>query len=152
MRIAVCDDDEQDISRIGELLAEYQISREDTIDCRYFMNSTDFLCELRGGEYDLVLLDVLMPGAGGIRAAQELRELDKNVRLVFVSSSPEFAVESYSVGAYNYLLKPIDKASFFSLLDKIGENCPRRWSRDLYSRAGTGLSGLLSRSWHMWRL
>lgn len=120
MRIAVCDDDEQDISRIGELLAEYQISREDTIDCRYFMNSTDFLCELRGGEYDLVLLDVLMPGAGGIQAAQELRELDKNVRLVFVSSSPEFAVESYSVGAYNYLLKPIDKASFFSLLDKIG--------------------------------
>lgn len=120
MRIAVCDDDEQEISRVGKLLAEYQISREELIDCHYFTNSTDFLCELKGGEYDLVLLDVLMPGTGGIQVAQELRELDKNVRLIFVSASPEFAVESYSVGAYYYLLKPIDADAFFTLLDKIG--------------------------------
>lgn len=119
MRIAVCDDDEREISRIGKLIAEYQISREESIDCYYFMNSTDFLCELKGGKYDLVLLDVLMPGTGGIQAAQELRELDKNARLIFVSASPEFAVESYSVGAYYYLLKPIDADAFFALLDKI---------------------------------
>lgn len=108
MRIAVCDDDEQEISRVGKLITEYQISRKESIDCHYFKSSTDFLCELRGGEYDLVLLDVLMPGANGIQTAQELRELDKNVRLIFVSASPEFAVESYSVGAYYYLLKPIE--------------------------------------------
>lgn len=119
MRIAVCDDDEREISRIGKLIAEYQISREELIECHYFTNSTDFLCELKGGEYDLVLLDVLMPGVGGIQAAQELRELDRNVRLIFVSASPEFAVESYRVGAYYYLLKPIDEDAFFSLLDKI---------------------------------
>lgn len=121
MRIAVCDDDERDVSRIGKLLAEYRISREESIDCHCFTNSTDFLCELRAGEYDLVLLDVLMPGVSGIQAAQELRELDQNVRLVFVSASPEFAVESYSVGAYYYLLKPIEAVPFFALLDKIGK-------------------------------
>ncbi len=120
MRIAVCDDDEQEVSRIGELITEYQISREEPVDCRYFTNSTDFLCELRGGEYDLVLLDVLMPGIGGIQAARELRKSDRNVRLIFVSASPEFAVESYNVGAYHYLLKPIDATPFFALLDKIG--------------------------------
>lgn len=119
MRIAVCDDDEREISRIGKLITEYQMSREKSVDCHYFMSSTDFLCELRGGEYDLVLLDVLMPGAGGIQAAKELRELDKNVRIIFVSASPEFAVESYSVGAYYYLLKPIEAEAFFTLLDKI---------------------------------
>lgn len=120
MWIAVCDDDEQEVSRIGKLIAEYQISRKKPINCRYFMNGIDFLCELKGGEYDLVLLDVLMPGIGGIQAAQELRRLDKNVRLIFVSASPEFAVESYSVGAYYYLLKPINADSFFELLDKVG--------------------------------
>lgn len=119
MRIAVCDDDEREISRIRELITEYQISRNETIECRYFANSTDFLCELKGGEYDLVLLDVLMPGVSGIQAAQELRGLDKNVRLIFVSASPEFAVESYRVGAYYYLLKPIEADSFFTLLDKV---------------------------------
>lgn len=119
MRIAVCDDDEREISCIQKLITEYQRSRGESVACRYFMNSTDFLCELRGGEYDLVLLDVLMPGVSGIQVAQELRELDKNTRLIFVSASPEFAVESYSVGAYYYLLKPIDEDSFFALLDKI---------------------------------
>ncbi len=119
MRIAVCDDDEREISRIRELMTEYQVSRKISVDCHYFMNSTDFLCELKGGEYDLVLLDVLMPGTGGIGAAQELRKLDENVRLIFVSASPEFAVESYSVGAYYYLLKPISADSFFKLLDKV---------------------------------
>lgn len=120
MRIAVCDDDEREVSRIGKLITEYQISREEFIECHYFTNSIDFLCELRGGEYDLVLMDILMPGTNGIKAAQEIRELDKNVRIIFVSASPEFAVESYSVGAYYYLLKPIAEDSFFALLDKIG--------------------------------
>lgn len=120
MRIAVCDDDEPEISRVRKLIAEYQANHNINIDCRYFTNSTDFLCELRGGEYDLVLLDVPMPGVSGIQVAQELRELDKNVRLIFVSASPEFAVESYNVGAYHYLLKPVAADSFFALLDKIG--------------------------------
>lgn len=120
MRIAVCDDDKREISRIRKLIAEYETRCEKSIDCQYFMNSTEFLCDLRGGEYDLVLMDVLMPGVSGLQAAQELRERDKNVRLIFVSASPEFAVESYRVGAYYYLLKPIDAKTFFSLLDKIG--------------------------------
>lgn len=120
MRIAVCDNDEQEVSCIRELVTEYQISRKESIDCRYFTNSTDFLYELKGGEYDLVLMDVQMPGEGGIETAREMRELDKNVRLILVSSSPEFAVDSYRVGAYYYLLKPIEADSFFALLDKIG--------------------------------
>ncbi len=120
MRIAVCDEDDQEDSGIRKLLAGYRVSREEAVDCHYFTNTIDFLCDLRGGEYDLVLFHVLTPGTGGIRAAQELRKLDRNVRLIFVSASPEFAVESYSVGAYYYLIKPIDADSFFSLLDEIG--------------------------------
>ncbi len=119
MRIAVCSENEKEVSRIRELITKYQISCEESIICHYFINSIDFLCELKGGEYDLVLLDVVMPEVSGLQAAQELRELDKNVRLIFVSESPEFAVESYHVGAYYYLLKPIDVESFFALLDKI---------------------------------
>lgn len=140
MRIAVCDDDEREISRIGKLITEYQISREQAIDCRYFTNSTNFLCELKGGEYDLVLLDVLMPGIGGIQTAQELRRSDRNVRLIFVSASPEFAVDSYRVGAYYYLLKPIDADSFFALLDKIGAELSAQVEQGfiLKSRDGVG--------------
>lgn len=77
------------------------------------------MCDVKGGEYDLVLLDVLMPGVSGMQVAQELRELDKNVKIVFISLSPEYAIESYSVGAYHYLLKPLDEDSLFRLLDRV---------------------------------
>lgn len=118
MRIAICDDDEQERACLSRMITEYQLSREVSFDCLLFHNGTEFLCDLKGGEYDLVLLDVLMPGVSGMQVAQELRELDKNVKIIFISSSPEFAIESYSVGAYHYLLKPVDADSFFRLLDR----------------------------------
>ena len=120
MRIAVCDDDEQELTHLMELITEYQLRRGVSNDCVFFNNSTEFLCDIKGGEYDLILLDVLMPEISGIQVAQELRQLDKNVKFIFISSSPEFAVESYSVGAYYYLLKPVDASSLFPLLDKVG--------------------------------
>lgn len=120
MRIAVCDDDEQELTHLMKLIGQYQSSRGISNDCRFFNNSTDFLCDMKGGEYDLILLDILMPGVSGIQVARELRELDKNVKLIFISSSPKYAMESYRVGAYYYLLKPADAASLFPLLDKVG--------------------------------
>ena len=119
MRIAVCDDDERERACFLEMITEYQLSRGVNFDCLFFHNGTELLCSGKGGEYDLILLDVLMPGVNGIQTAQELRERDQNVKIVFVSSSPEFAVESYHFGAYYYLLKPVDAASFFQLLDRI---------------------------------
>lgn len=120
MRIAICDEDERELARLLELITEYRLNSGKNIDCCSFQNSTDFLCSLKGGEYDLVLLDASMSGTNGVQAAKELRKLDGNVEIIFISSSPEFAVESYSVGAYYYLLKPADADSLFPLLDSVG--------------------------------
>ena len=119
MRVAVCDDDEQEIDHLSELMKEYQLSRGVSLECYFFHNSIDFLCEVKSGEYDLVLLDVVMPGVNGIKTAQELREKDRNVKIIFISLSPEFAVESYRVDAYHYLLKPVNADALFPLLDKV---------------------------------
>lgn len=119
MRIAICDDDENELAHFMDLIAEYCLKRGINHDCRFFHNSTDFLFNIKGGEYDLILLDVVMPGISGVQAAREIREKDKNVKIIFVSSSTEFAVDSYSVGAYYYLLKPADADSLFPLLDRV---------------------------------
>lgn len=118
MRIAICDDERRELDRLSDLLKEYQDSRNIQLDCRAFQNGTDLLCGMKGGEYDLIALDVLMPGFTGIQVARELRSLDQNVKLLFLTSSPEFALESYAVGAYHYLLKPATRKSLFPLLDK----------------------------------
>lgn len=121
MRIAVCEDDKRERGRLSELLGQYGLSRKVDIESEFFENSIDFLCDVKGGEYDLILLDVAMRGMDGIKAAQEIREKDKNVKLIFVSFSTELAMESYRVDAYHYLLKPVDADELFSLLDKAGK-------------------------------
>lgn len=119
MRTAICEDEKSELDRLMKLLRKYETRNGLSLSCFAFHNGTDFLHDMKGGEYDLVILDVLMPGINGIQVAQELRRLDKNVKLIFMSSSSDFAVESYSVGASGYLLKPSNADSLFPLLDKV---------------------------------
>lgn len=139
MRVAICDDDEHEIEQFSKLITEYQLSRGVSLACRFFSNSIDFLCDVKGGEYDLALLDVVMPGISGIKAAQELRGKDKNVKIIFVSSSPDFAVESYRVDAYHYLLKPVDADTLFPLLDRVGTELSVQGERGLVLKNREGV-------------
>lgn len=112
MRIAICDN-EQEFEQLSEMMKEYQLSRGASLECRFFHNETDFLCDMKEGEYDLVLLNVNM------QAARKLRRLDKNIKIVFLFALSEWAVKGYRDGAYYYLNKPIDADSLFSLLDRL---------------------------------
>ena len=138
MRIAVCDHESRDIEQISALLKKYENIRDQKLELRSFHNATELLSSIQGGEYDVLLLDVLLPGFGGIQTARELRTLDQNVRILFLSHEPEFAVESYAVRAYYYLLKPITEECLFPLLDKIRSelNVQERESLLLKSRDG----------------
>ncbi len=71
------------------------------------------------GDYELLLLDMLMPGVNGIQAAREIREFNSQIKIVFLTSSPEYAVESYSVQAHHYLLKPVSEEKLFPILDRL---------------------------------
>lgn len=142
MRIAVCDDDERELSLLSELIAAYRASRGIDIDYHPFHSGIDLLSTIKGGEYDLVLLDVLMPGINGMQVAQELKELDENVKLIFISSSSEFAMESYSVGAYHYLLKPINADTLYPLLDKAASEQPIQKEQKLILKTREGVVGI----------
>ncbi len=80
----------------------------------------DLLASMERENYDLLFLDVLMPGLSGIQAAREIRQKNENIKIVFLTSSPEYAVESYSVQATNYLLKPATEERLFP---RIGSAC-----------------------------
>lgn len=66
---------------------------------------------------DIIFLDIVMPLFNGIDTAKELRSENHNVPIVFLTSSREFAVESYEVKALNYLLKPVDESRMFDVLE-----------------------------------
>jgi len=69
--------------------------------------------------YDLILLDVVMPMLNGIETAREIRLTDRCVKIVFLSSSPEYALDSYTVRADHYLLKATLSDTLYSGLNDI---------------------------------
>ncbi|MEF9962411.1 MAG: LytTR family DNA-binding domain-containing protein [Erysipelotrichaceae bacterium] len=118
MIIAICDDDALEIAHISALLNDYRIRNNVNLKYKVYKCATDLLEDMRN-QYDLLLLDIIMPGFNGIQVAKEIRTFDANVKIIFLTSSPDFAIDSYSVHARDYLLKPIEKDKFFKALDLI---------------------------------
>ena len=119
LKIAVCDDDNGELSLITALLEQYQAQKHIAAHIELFHNAIELMEALRSTNYQLLLLDILMPGFTGIQAARELRTFDSETKIIFLTSSPEFAVESYRVDAFNYLLKPIMRSDLFPVLDRL---------------------------------
>ncbi len=119
MKIAICDDDKNELFRILSVLADYQTQRNIEFSYKPFDNSTELASNLLQEHYDIYLLDVVMPGLNGIELAKEIRSSDKAADIIFLTSSPEFAVESYTVKASNYLVKPVSRDRLVEALDDI---------------------------------
>lgn len=122
LQIAVCDDNPDELSKMSSLLEQYRAAKH--LLCEYvsFPNGFELISALeKGKRFHLYCLDVLMPGYTGIAVAREIRALDKTAPILFFTSSTEYALESYSVKAVNYVLKPITKEKLFFTLDEILE-------------------------------
>lgn len=141
IQIAFCDDDQTVLDQLSALLEKYRTQRCVQIQCTAFRSPLDLLAEIeKGTRYDILFLDVIMPAENGITAAKEIRQYDNVVKIIFLTSSAEFAVESYVVGAYFYQLKPIWEDSFFRLTDSVIAECRRADQRSLILRCKTGIS------------
>lgn len=141
IRLAFCDDETEQLNTLGTLLDQYQKEHDLEIVCRAFQNPLDLLAEIeRGVCFDILFLDVLMPGETGMDAAAEIREFDSNVKIIFMTSSSEFAVQSYAVGAYYYQLKPISKESLFHLMDSVLMTCEKEKEDSIILRCKNGIT------------
>lgn len=101
IKIALCDDDRSVLKAIRTLLEQYRIEQNQKIVCVDFCSPLELLTEIeKGMRPDILILDIIMPGENGISVAKEIRQYDDTVKIIFLTSSSEFAVESYTVGAF----------------------------------------------------
>lgn len=115
MNIALCDDEPEYIKELHTLLTRWGNAHNIELSIHSFKNGRELLEAFAYTPFDLVILDVLMPLKNGIETAKNLRALPSGdtVPIIFLTSSREFAVDSYDVKAFHYLLKPVapDKLS-----------------------------------------
>ena len=103
LRVAVCDDRREELAMIQKYIetSRYQV------ELSLYDSAESLLNDFQTGKYDLILLEIQLSGRNGIELAGILRELDRGAVLVFTCQSEDYTSESYRLGVYKYLLKPI---------------------------------------------
>ena len=110
MRIAICDDEKN----IRELIGNKVLKQYPEADIVFFQSGEELL--LSDNHIDILFLDIQMSGRNGMETARELRKKDKNVILIFVTAVEEYVFQAFDVGAFNYIVKPIDDTKFADVL------------------------------------
>jgi len=116
VRIGICDDSAEDIRQLSEKLHGYDISFEIST----YTDGESLLedCMEQKIIFDIIFLDIYMPGLNGIQTASRIRIEMKDVIIVFASSSNEYYPEAFDVFAFSYLLKPTNQTKLYRVLDQ----------------------------------
>lgn len=120
IHIAICDDSKQERQILAALFKRYQELHATPLQIHIFQNGFSLLDAIdQGKRFDITILDILMSGENGIEIARNIRASGTDTEIIFLTSSPEYAVDSYEVKAQNYLLKPVTEEKFFASIDSI---------------------------------
>lgn len=128
LRIAICDDEEKQLNESAALLNAYLRCRPSLKgEVETFRSGGALLTKVEEtGGFDLYVLDILMPELSGIDTGRRLRGMGEGGEIVYLTSSNDFASDSYDVRAFFYLLKPVEERKFFQVLDGAVEKLIRR--------------------------
>ncbi len=117
-KVAVCDDDIKQLNNLCALIDHALEEQEAGHDVTRFSSGEDIADAIvrQGKKFDILFLDIIMDELSGVEAAHRIREKDKDVSIVFITSSPNFVFEGYDVHALHYILKPVDKEKLAGVL------------------------------------
>lgn len=125
MKIAILEDDMAQLEYIGKLVKAWGEKEKVQLWVDMFKNSGELFMHYSPGVYDLFLLDIQMSGGSGMDAAKEIRRQNDDGSIIFITAVKDYVFEGYNVGAYRYLLKPVDREELYecikSLQGKISE-------------------------------
>lgn len=138
MWIAVLDDDRNDVSILERYLKQYQAERGTQLTVDVYTASYDFLEEYRSN-YDVVILDIEMPGTNGMEVAREIRKKDQAVGIVFVTNMAQYAIAGYEVNAIDFIVKPVGYFNFARKLERAMSFVRKREEKALVLSDGEGM-------------
>ena len=111
LKIAIVEDEMTYVEQIQSYIARYQDENGLQIQIATFQDGS-FLMEQYTPEYDIIFLDIEMPILDGMKTAEQIREQDKDVVLVFITNMAQYAINGYAVNALDFILKPIKYETF----------------------------------------
>lgn len=117
MKLAICDNEVVDLLHIKKLVLEYCEKNNCFFEIFTYQNYKELIHNLN--DFNYIILDVLLDDLTGIQLAKEIHNINKDIKIIFCSTNPEYSIEAFEVDAFRYLVKPIDKQKLFEYLDEI---------------------------------
>ena len=117
-RIVLCDDSPADLMVLRGHLE--QLKEKRPVDIISYTDGLDLLKDYKQkGFCDILVLDMRMETMGGIEVAKHIRQLDDEVPILIVTATVDYAVEGYKVGAFRYIVKPVESGDFLSAVEEL---------------------------------
>ena len=117
LRIAVCDDEQSMCDKIRTMLSGFFRGKNMEIDILQFSGGRELLKYDQA--IDIVFLDIQMNGIDGMETARELRRRKFKGFLIFITVLQERVFQAFEVQAYDYLVKPVEEASFEKMMERL---------------------------------
>ncbi len=136
--IAVVEDDENDFNCLNDFLLRYAKEKNGAVTIKRFKTADAFLFEYKK-IYDVIFMDIMMPGTNGMESAKKLREIDQETILIFVTTISRMAIQGYEVGALDFILKPLEYPSFSLKLDRAFSKLKKNKGKQLYIKTKDGM-------------
>lgn len=124
IRVAIVEDDEEERVRLRECLRMLE-SGDLRFHITEYPSGTAFIGQYQP-VFDLVFMDIEMPGMDGMETARELRKMDASVLLIFVTNMAQYAIAGYEVDALDFILKPVNRYSFAIKMKRAISRIPKR--------------------------
>lgn len=141
MKIAIVEDQAAESDLLQKHLARFARENDLRIEALVFRDGVDFLTGY-SADYDAVFMDICMTHMDGMETARRLREVDDAVPLVFITTMKQYAINGYSVGAFDFIVKPVSYVRLEAVLRKLRRILEKRSERELILRTREGVRKL----------
>ncbi len=139
LKITICDDDVKAADQLRwEVVSFFRSEGVEDLNVSVFNSPVQMLRELNGERRDIYLLDVLMPGMNGIELGHRLRAAGDEGLIIYLTSSTEYALESYDVSAFQYLTKPVESEKLHDVLRRAVSITQEERLRGVIVRSNSG--------------
>lgn len=141
VRIAVVEDDNSYVAELTEYLKSYQQSHEEKLEITIYRDGDEITSSYKA-QFDIILMDIQMKFVDGMTAAKEIREMDSEVIIIFITNASQYAIRGYEVGALDYILKPVSYFVFSQKLTRAMERIKRLEKKNIIIQTKDGVTRL----------
>ena len=123
MRIAICDDDLREQEQLEKAIQGWDPTRRTE---KFFNGSSLLDAAKKAPAFDIVFLDIYMPGENGVDIARTLKKTFPETEIVFVTTSEDHAVSAFSLNVLHYLVKPVTTKGIIEAFRRLAERLTRQ--------------------------